>query len=93
MSKQPKALVLANWLENKIPPNDTTTFANIATELRRLHEVNQELVEALKIIFPNNLSVINKNVPDAAVIPIDFIYGELRKVAAAIAKATGESNE
>ena len=48
MSKQPEALRLAEWLENKIPPNDTTTFANIATELRRLHEVNQELLKTMR---------------------------------------------
>jgi hypothetical protein len=53
---QPEALRLANWLENKIPPNDTTTFANIAAELRRLHEVNIELLKALK-----NISLCSQN--------------------------------
>ena len=51
MIKQPEAWLLAKWLENKIPPNDTTTFANIAAELRRLHEANAELAEALKTSF------------------------------------------
>jgi len=47
MNTQPEALRLADWLETDIPPNDTTTCADVAAELRRLHEVNQMLVDAL----------------------------------------------
>lgn len=56
----------------------------------RLIAAAPELLEALKTIFPNNLNMLNKNVADNTVIPMDFTYGELRKIAAAIAKATGE---
>jgi hypothetical protein len=52
MNTQPEALRLADWLETDIPPNDTTTCADVAAELRRLHEVNQMLVEALEITVP-----------------------------------------
>jgi hypothetical protein len=45
MSKQPKALLLANILEHQIPSIACLEIA--ATELRRLHEVNQELMEEL----------------------------------------------
>ena len=40
---QPEALKLAEWLETDIPQNDTTTFADVAAELRRLHKANQAL--------------------------------------------------
>ena len=46
MSKQPEALLLANILEHQIPSIACLEVA--ATELRRLHEVNQALLEALK---------------------------------------------
>jgi hypothetical protein len=67
-------------------PIGNTTHAS-ANEIRRLHRLNKELLEALKEVFPNNLNAINKNVPDTTVIPLDFTYGELRKISAAIAKA------
>ena len=35
---KPEALRLANWLETKIPPNDMTTFADVAKKLRQQHE-------------------------------------------------------
>jgi len=44
MNTQPEALRLAEWLETS--PN--TRDKKAAAELRRLHEVNQELVEALE---------------------------------------------
>ena len=48
MSKQPEALLLANILQYQIPSIACLEVA--ATELRRLHEVNIELLEALKVI-------------------------------------------
>lgn len=45
--EQPEALRLADWLETDIPPNDTTTFADVAAELRRLHKANQALRDRL----------------------------------------------
>ena len=44
MNNQPEALRLAKWLETSNNPHDRRG----AIELRRLHEVNQELVEALE---------------------------------------------
>jgi hypothetical protein len=46
MNTQPDALRLAAELEDAGKPTDITDAA--ALELRRLHEVNQELLEALK---------------------------------------------
>ena len=46
MTEQPKALWLAEYLEN-CRPEDAPVFAT-ATELRRLHEVNTQLVWLLK---------------------------------------------
>lgn len=48
MTKQPKALQLANILQHKIPSIECLEVA--AKELRRLHDVNQKLLEALKEI-------------------------------------------
>ena len=47
-TKQPKALLLANILEHQIP--SIACLEVSAKELRRLHDVNQELLEALKCL-------------------------------------------
>ena len=57
--------------------DDVRVFDYAATELRRLHEVNQQLIEALKWIVRVNAT--------------DYEYQQ--KARSAIAKATGESNE
>jgi len=48
-TKQPKALLLANILEHQIP--SIACLEVSAAELRRLHEVNAELLEALKALI------------------------------------------
>jgi mevalonate kinase len=72
MTTQPEALRLANILE-KMPLGQCDEQA--AAELRRLHEVNQELLEALKEIMSWEE---NEQMTWA------------QKARAAIAKATGE---
>jgi hypothetical protein len=72
--KQPEALRLAEWLEQGNYNHYDVTEA--AAELRRLHEVNVELVEALK-----RLSLYVAYNGD------DWVQREAK---AAIAKATGE---
>lgn len=47
MTTQPEALRLAEWIEGDMTCQGD---AEIATELRRLHESNTELVKALKDI-------------------------------------------
>jgi hypothetical protein len=47
MSEQYEALRLADWLERGNYNHEDSTKA--AAELRRLHAVNQELLEALKL--------------------------------------------
>ena len=72
MSDKPEALRLAGQLESGRP-----VTGSAAAELRRLHAVNQELIEALD----SALKLIE------LVMPID---GDVtRKARAAIAKATG----
>ena len=44
---QPKAMWLAEYLENC--RREDAPVCSAAAELRRLHEVNQELLEALKL--------------------------------------------
>jgi len=80
MNTQPEALRLADWLDGHgNGPMDNKH--NAAAELRRLHEVNQELLEALNDLAAWNDGEIGSH--------MDEPYAA--KVArAAIAKATGE---
>ncbi len=72
--KQPKALWLADELEKYT--YDFEWHSTAADELRRLHEVNVELVEALEHII--------KGVPDT--------WWGVKNARAALVKATGENN-
>lgn len=49
MSEQPTALRLAEHLESELPMGWMVKERAAAAELRRLHEINQELLEALKL--------------------------------------------
>jgi hypothetical protein len=49
MNKQPEALRLAKKLEEGYVAHETVLYP-AAAELRRLHEVNQELLAALKAL-------------------------------------------
>lgn len=75
MTKQPEALRLAEVFE--IERWSTFSELRAAVELRRLHEVNQELLEALKELC----DVTDTN---------DYNEAAFFKAEAAIAKATGE---
>lgn len=48
--KQPEALSIADWLESMSGQPYPLELRPAAAELRRLHEVNAELVEALRKI-------------------------------------------
>jgi hypothetical protein len=71
-----EALRIAEWLDLGIDPYDKAA----AAELRRLHEVNQELVEALKCL--------TSQIFDQEII---IEWDDKQKALAALAKA-GESN-
>ncbi len=75
MTKQPEALRLAEHMEISVS-HAAAVRKKAAAELRRLHEVNAELVEALELILP----------PSGTYDGIVWIA----KARAAIAKATGE---
>ena len=78
MSKQPEALLLAKWLDLGDDPFDRRS----AKELRRLHEVNQALLETLNQIDMAGI-LYNET-------PVECV-GRLRAIAIdAIKKATGE---
>jgi hypothetical protein len=78
MSTQPEALRLAALLDD--PVNSKIYLAPyIAAELRRLHALNQELLEALKDMLDNH--------EDACT---GYGEGATDKARTAIAKATGE---
>ena len=77
--KQPEALRLADYIERN-DANDV--WKGTAAELRRLHEVNAELVEACKAMAEDGWLLHGPEGMDEA----------QQKVYAAIAKATGEQN-
>lgn len=75
--KQPEALRWATILEHQASYDGKTDYKHkAAAELRRLHEVNAELVEAL--------SVVIRGVPDT--------WDGVKQAKAALAKAQGDSN-
>ena len=80
MSTQPLSLRLANALESGYVFDLSVgkLLNQCASELRRLHEVNQELLEALEL-------AVRQNSHDML-----MTGEELRQCESAIAKATGE---
>lgn len=97
--KQPEALRLASMIErynNGVHSQALVDdYSKAADELRRLHEVNAELVEALKIA-----EAALSDIGDADREPEDDLaWCEARaaeaipKTRAALAKATGENND
>lgn len=82
--KQPEALSIAKRLKDQQQPLSLALRHKAAAELRRLHEVNAELVEALKFIAGHDLSGADADV--SANIAAFFIY----RAKNAITKATGE---
>lgn len=84
MSKQPEALRLAEIFDGAwswyLANECVTDAADAAAELRRLHALNGELLDALK----DCLAFLERDMPVASSGP------ERRKARAVIAKATGE---
>lgn len=77
MTDQPKALWLAEYLENCRPEDAPASTA--AAELRRLHEVNADMLSALRAIVAvaeteNSFSM--QNIKDCANIAIKQATGE-----------------
>ena len=95
--KQPEALRLAECLEE---PDYCTLLQmrQAAAELRRLHEVNAELVEALEEIcdcpqWPEPATIPKAGIesaPNQVVLNMSVGLRRIRKAKAVIAKATGE---
>jgi len=79
MGNQPEALRLADALEDASIASSAFKHT-IAAELRRLHAVNQELLEALKEVGPILARMYG---PQAETLP------PMQRVRAAIAKAEG----
>ena len=95
MTKQPEALRLAEWIED-----DMTCQGDdeIAAELRRLHEVNTELLAELKKLRRAYVSlletgrdrIIQYGGQCDSVESMEAADPNLKSACAAIAKATGE---
>ena len=52
--------------------------------------VPPEMLEALRLCIPTDVCLTNPNIRDEHMVALDVLMGDLRKVAAAIALATGE---
>lgn len=76
MADKPEALRLADFLDDQYDPSHNLEEA--ADELRRLHAVNQELLEALKQAL------------EECIWPNERLSDVHEKARAAIAKAEGE---
>jgi len=46
------------------------------------------LKRALKKLIPSGFCADNPNIPDSAIVPVDFTYGELREAEAALSAAS-----
>ena len=57
----------------------------------RLIAAAPELLDALKRCLPENVCLTNRNIRDHVTVSVDVTMGELRQIAAVIAKATGAS--
>ena len=92
IDKQPEALLYADILANKIPSIECLEKA--AAELRRLHEVNAELVEALKMAkdFIGNMPIETKfdGWKQTLVTDMQPIQRLFSTIVAALAKAEGK---
>ena len=80
--KQPEALRLADWL--KVCAIDHVRNKQAAAELRRLHEVNQELLDACYAVLHDcdDIDMVESNEPGRE-------KGPWQMLNEAIAKATG----
>jgi len=59
MNDQPEALRLADFLDDQYDPSHNLEEA--AAELRRLHALNGELLEALKMGYADTMDYIQRN--------------------------------
>lgn len=55
----------------------------------RLIAAAPDLLEALRLCIPRNVCLTNPNVRDDTILPMDVPIGDLRRIAAVIAKAEG----
>ena len=87
--KQPEALRLADLLEESYPLEPEAEQA--ANELRRLHEVNQELVKAYRKMYNSAAGYSNYCEDSASTRRCERDFEEAEDIfRAAISKATGE---
>ena len=94
--KQPEALSIAKRLKNQQQPLSLALREKAAAELRRLHEVNAELVEALKF-YANEKRYTSHLVNDGDCyfddMGRDILFDLGNTAQAALRKATGENND
>lgn len=79
--------------------NDCRAVAAVVSNMRepsevaanaRVIAVAPEMLAALAKLIPTNLCTTNPNISDDTFIPFDMTMGEIRSIAALVAKATGK---
>lgn len=94
MNTQPEALRLADWLFDNV---QHINHAEAAAELRRLHAMNNELLEALVLAWPiiehERFKQDGSYGSNFAQHKADRARQAHAKARAAIAKATGETDD
>jgi len=89
MNKQPKALQLADDLEESALP--TFIVEDAAAELRRLYAANIDCINHFNVLMDERNELLESLKEIASVKFSNWSDGEMRQIAsAAIAKATGE---
>jgi len=76
----------------KLPSGRVGIMGDTYRHNARLIAAAPDLLETLKGCLPKNVCLTNRNVRDDVIVPIDVTMGELRQIAAVVAKATGASN-
>jgi hypothetical protein len=91
MNKQPEALRLADVLDHvELRPSDYKDVDKAAAELRRLHALNGELLEALRVFVSCSVTVSTEIDERGHRWTEAYLDQALPIARAAIAKATGE---
>lgn len=65
-------------------------LSKVRNDLSPLDAAAPELLAVAQDMLPRNLCLTNSNIPDSTVVPLEVTMGELRKIAAVVAKATGK---
>lgn len=76
------------WRRENTGTATESDAGEVGQAIDKVCECVPELVAALQLVIPVNVCVTNTNVHDSTVVHLEAPMGELRQIAAAIAKAS-----